>query len=168
MEIRPRRDDDLDRCVALATIVKQQDDYPVYIARDLRSFLAVPGALGAWVAETDPDIVGHVALHPSSGKAVMELLSETTGLGPDDVAVVSRLMVSSAARGTGVARQLLAAATGHAHSLGRQPILDVDVRTESAIILYERNGWQRLGSVTSRFPGGALDEYVYLGPAAES
>jgi ribosomal protein S18 acetylase RimI-like enzyme len=168
MEIRPRRDDDLDRCVALAAIVKQEDGYPIYIAKDLRSFLAVPGALGAWVADTGNDIVGHVALHPSSSTAVMDLLVELSGLEPDDVAVVSRLVVSSAARGTGVARQLLAAVTGQANSLGRRPVLDVDVTTQSAIRLYERNGWQRLGRVTSRFPGGSLDEYVYLGPAADS
>jgi GNAT superfamily N-acetyltransferase len=168
MVIRPRRDDDLERLVTMATVVHREDHYPVYLADDLGSFVVVPGALGAWVAERGPDIVGHVALHRRGSKPVMALLAEAGGIGPEDVGVVARLLVASPARGTGVAQQLLETATRYAHSLGRRPVLDVVVTTQSAIRLYERCGWQRLGTITATFPGGSVDEYVYLGPAAES
>jgi GNAT superfamily N-acetyltransferase len=167
MLVRPRRDEDLDRCVAMATVVHREDHYPFFLSTDLRSFLAVPDALGAWVVERGDDIVGHAALHPTTAKAVMALAIDATGLGPDDFGIVSRLVVSAGARGTGAAQQLLEAATAQAYALGRQPMLDVDVRTEAAIRLYERNGWRRLGQVASRFPGGTLEEYVYLGPERE-
>lgn len=168
MEIRPRRDEDLDRLVAMATVVHREDHYPVYLADDLGSFIVVPGALGAWVAEQGRDIVGHVALHRRGSKPVMELIAETTGLGFGQVGVVARLLVSSSARRTGVAQQLLDTATEHAHSLELTPVLDVVVTTESAIRLYERNGWTRLGRITVTFPGGSVDEYVYLGPSADT
>jgi GNAT superfamily N-acetyltransferase len=165
VEIRRRQEADMERCVAMAAVVHQQDRYPRYLGHDLRSFLMYPGALGAWVADSGTDIVGHVALHPDSSEPVMALIKETTGLDNGDLGVIARLMVAPTARGAGVAQALLEVATTHAQALGRQPVLDVVSSTTAAIRLYERNGWTRLGTVTAHFPGGSLEEHVYLGPA---
>ncbi len=44
-------------------------------------------------------------------------------------------------------------------------MLDVATQFKSAITLYESFAWNRVGSVTVRFPDGSnLDEFVYLAP----
>ena len=50
MELRARTDDDIDACELLAREVHHVDGYPPRFADDLRRFVSVPGALGAWVA----------------------------------------------------------------------------------------------------------------------
>lgn len=83
VELRTRRDSDLDACELLARAVHAVDGYPPRFADDLRLFVSVPDALGVWVAESDRGIVGHVALQPTSSRAVMALASDATGRPPD-------------------------------------------------------------------------------------
>jgi hypothetical protein len=67
--LRDRTDADLAGCVALARAVQEQDGYPHYLPGDLRDFLVLPDAYGAWVAERDGRIVGHVALRRRTAPA---------------------------------------------------------------------------------------------------
>ena len=94
MEVRPRADGDLVACERLAEMVHAHDGYPVYLPGDLRSFLAVPDAIGAWVADEDDEVVGHVALHPARAGAVMDLATEKTGVPASRFGVVARLLAS--------------------------------------------------------------------------
>jgi GNAT superfamily N-acetyltransferase len=146
-------------------LVHRSDGYPPYLPGELRAFLVRPEALGAWVAEVDGSIVGHVALHKTTGQEAMELASSLSGRARDGLGVVSRLLVAPAARGQGVGRGLLLTSAEHARSLGLAPMLDVATHFGHAIHLYETNGWTRIGEVSTQISDGStLDEYVYLSP----
>lgn len=163
--MRARVDTDLAACVRLAEVVHASDGYPVYRPEDLRSFIAVPSALAAWVAVHGGDVVGHVALHPGSSAAVIDLAVEATGLSATRLGVVARLLVSPHVRRVGIGRSLLDVAAGHAAQLGLRPILDVVERHEAAVKLYEDSGWTRAGKVTVTLGQDvAIDELVFLGP----
>jgi GNAT superfamily N-acetyltransferase len=165
VEVRARTDADLDRCVRIAEIVHANDGYPVYLPGDLRSFIATPGAIASWVADRGGEIIGHVALHPSSSAAAMALAEETTGLHASQLGVVARLLVAPGARRLGVGRALLRAAESHAAQMGLWPILDVVTHHEGAIRLYEECGWTCAGKVTTTLSQGfSVDEFVYLAP----
>ncbi len=165
MEVRPRTAADLVACERLAEIVHAKDGYPVYLPGDLRTFLAVPDAIAAWVAVEDAKVVGHVALHPGRSGAVLDLATEKIGIPASRFGVVARLLVGPDARRLGIGRSLLDRAAGHASELGLTPILDVVDRHVAAIRLYESNGWIRLGQVTVTFGRGVpIDEFVFIGP----
>lgn len=166
MRIRPRTRADLDACELLAVAVHRLDGYPPRQAHDLRTFLASPGALGAWVASRDGDIVGHVALHPNSSPEVITVARRETGREYEQFGVVARLLVAPEARRAGVATTLLDTAVTAAREQGRLPILDVASHLTAAIGLYEHTGWTRLGVVVVRIPGddGPLEEFVYRAP----
>ena len=165
VEVRARADADLTVCERLAEAVHLNDGYPVYLPGDMRSFLAVPDALAAWVAVHGGEIVGHVALHRGSSRAVIDLAVEATGLPAEQLGVVARLLVSPRLRRLGIGRSLLDVAAGHAAQLGLRPVLDVVDRHEAAIGLYENSGWTLAGKVAVTFGRGAsINEFVFLGP----
>ena len=165
MLVRERIEADLDECVRLAHVVHELDRYPMFLPIDLRGFISAPDALVAWVAEDDGEVIGHVALRPSSSAAVLAMAGEALRVPPDRLGVVARLLVSPERRRQGVARFLLEVACEEAHSRGLWPILDVVTYQQAAIALYEKCGWTRAGQVTSRYGDDVvLDEFVYLGP----
>jgi GNAT superfamily N-acetyltransferase len=156
---------DLGSIDELAQIVHANDNYPVYLPGDLRSFIFVPDPIGAWVAGRAGIVVGHVALHWRSSNAVMALAEEATGLPAARLAVVARLLVAPTERRAGIGRLLLGAAAGRAAQLGLWPILDVVAESEAPIRLYEKAGWTCVGKVTVTFGrSGPIDELVFLGP----
>ena len=162
--LREREDADLDALEALARAIHERDGYPPLLPRGLRAFVASAPALAAWVAVAEGRVVGHVCLNPASSPEVMTLAIEATGA--DAFGVVARLFVDPAHRRAGVGEALLATAAGEARRRGLLPILDVSTSFEPAIALYERCGWQRLGSVQvavgpDRPP---FDEIVYALP----
>lgn len=165
LPIRPRVAEDLASCVALARVVHELDGYPVYLPSDLGNFLAPPDAVGAWVAEREGIIIGHVALHSRSSDAVMTLASQALGHPPDRLGVVARLLVSPERRRGGTGRSLLDVATRDALARGLSPILDVVSRHRAAIALYESCGWTRAGRVIASWRDDEeIEEFVYLGP----
>ncbi len=165
MSVRTRTEADLNACVQLAEVVHRVDGYPPYLPGDLRSFVASPGVIEAWVAERNGEIVGHVALHGRSSDAVMALAAGVTGRPPDRLGVVARLFVAPAARRDGVGELLLGTAASAAVELGLWPILDVAAQFDAAIRLYEKCGWRCAGRVTVHFGDAtSLDEVVYVAP----
>ena len=163
--LRERVDADLDACVQLARVVHELDRYPIQLPDDLRSFIATPDALAAWVVEEDGEIIGHVALRPRSSPVVMATASEALGLPADRLGVVARLLVSPRHRRHGLGQSLLEVACRNAHARGLWPILDVVTGREAAIGLYERCGWVLAGQVTVRWRDRPeVEELVYLGP----
>ena len=165
MLIRTRRQVDRDTLLRLARQVHDNDGYPIYLPSDLGAFIYSHDALAAWVAESDGEIIGHVALHRSSWDDVMQLARQSTGLADNQLAVVARLLVTATYRRQGVGAALLDHATDHARHLGLRPILDVATVYTPAVGLYERSGWSRLGTVKFPLPeDGTVDEYVFLAP----
>jgi GNAT superfamily N-acetyltransferase len=163
--VRERAEADLPACVELARRVHERDGYPHYLPGDLREFLVRPDAYGAWVAERDGRIAGHVALHPRSSLPVMELASAAAGQPAGRLAVVARLLVAPDTRRAGAGRALLEHSWQQAAGRGLWPVLDVAADLTGAIRLYESCGWVRAGAVTVTFrDGNSLDELVYLGP----
>jgi GNAT superfamily N-acetyltransferase len=165
MLVRPRTDIDLPELERLATLVHNRDGYPAYLPGEIREFLVSQHALGAWVAESNDEIVGHVALHSRSWGGVMRAARKATGVGEASLAAVARLLVSPSARRQGIGHALLEAAAAEACRLGRRPILDVDTTLAAAVSLYESAGWVRIGTVEFPLPDGRqLTEHIYLGP----
>lgn len=164
--MRPRTTDDLPGLGRLAEAVWRTDRYPTYRPADLdlvQDFLVSNDAIEAWVAESDGQLVGHVALHNTSSPDVMEVARQRTGRTDDQLAVVARLLVSPHTRSRGLGTALLNAATTEARSLGRLAILDVVTTYTAAIRLYEASGWQRIGTVDFPLPGGqSVPEHVYV------
>ena len=165
MLVRPRVNRDLPELERLAAFVHVRDGYPAHLPGEIGEFLVSQDALGAWVAESNEEIVGHVALHGRSWGGVMEAARQATGLSDASLAAVARLLVSPSARRHGIGRALLEAAAAEACHLGRRPILDVDTTLAAAVSLYESAGWVRIGSVEFPLPDGRqLAEHIYLGP----
>lgn len=165
MELRVRSESDLDACEKLAHVVHAADGYPPRCADDLGLYVSAPGALDAWVAESETGIVGHVALLRRSSRAVMALASAATGRPPEQLCVVARLLVSPTERKAGIGNSLLAHAADAGLARGLRPILDVAADLDNAIRLYERAGWTCAGQVAVDFPNEVpLEELVYIGP----
>jgi GNAT superfamily N-acetyltransferase len=165
MQIRPRRQSDIDPLLEMAQLVKRLDGYPPRGPIDLERFMVPPEQLAAWVAEIDHTVVGHVALHATGATDTVFLAARHTGRAPHDMAVVARVLVSPTARRIGVGHALLDTAVEGAHARGQQPILEVAVHFDAAIGLYESSGWDRVGEVTIQFDQEpSLQRFVYVGP----
>ncbi|GAA1380710.1 GNAT family N-acetyltransferase [Catellatospora chokoriensis] len=132
VEIRERRDEDLDGCVAaLSAVHHGGGGYPTRWPDSPHRWLSPPDAVRAWVAVDGPVIVGHVMVR----------------VGEHGDAEISRLFVAPAAQGAGLAKALLAAARGFAAERGLALTLQVTTGQDTAIALYERTGWRRTGTV---------------------
>jgi hypothetical protein len=53
----------------LARVVHDRDGYPIYLPTDLQAFLVFADAYGAWVAEQDRQLLGHVRSTSGHGMA---------------------------------------------------------------------------------------------------
>jgi GNAT superfamily N-acetyltransferase len=165
VEVRVREYGDLEGCLELTREVHEVDRYPLVLHANIGDFLASPRFIVAWVGRRGSRIVGHVALHRASSRAMASIVSEALSVEPDRIGVVSRLMVSPSARRSGIGRQLLGTAATEAAGRGLTPALDVVRSHAAAIALYELEGWRRVGTITVAMPDGdPVDEYVYVGP----
>lgn len=144
--VRPRRPEDLERCVALLREVRDADGYPTVWPADPAGWLAGRHSLGAWVAEADGALLGHVALLGTDASGAHQRWREALDLPAERLAVVSRRFVSPRARGQGIGDTLLRRAEAHAEDGELGLVLDVAAHNEDAIAFYERRGWRRVGT----------------------
>ncbi|MFI1441849.1 GNAT family N-acetyltransferase [Streptomyces fructofermentans] len=150
--VRPRADRDLAACVRVLAQVHAHDGYPVNWPDRPGEWLSRPGGLGAWVAELDGGIVGHVGLSRAEPDDVAPALWRARHGGDGDAAaVVSRLFVAPHGRGHGFGARLMACATREAERRGLRPVLDVVATDAAAVALYERLGWEPLGTSEQRW-----------------
>ena len=169
MIVRPMAAADAEDLLRLALEVHRRDGYPRYLPDDLAGFISSSHQDEAWVAESGGRIVGHVALHRAAVSPMLPAAQRATGLSPDRLAMLARLLVAPTVRRQGIARQLIAVAVRHAQALGRRVVLDVVKEADAAIRLYESLGWTRLESLQLPIHDGqVLDLWVYLSPAPPS
>jgi ribosomal protein S18 acetylase RimI-like enzyme len=145
--IRLRRAEDLP---VLADVLAAQQPVTGYPQRwplpwPVEEFLVRDGELGAWVAELDGRVVGHVSA-AEVGKGI-EVDGWVAGAGrpAEELAAVSVLFVDHTVSGRGVGSALLDHAVEAIRSAGRLPVLDVVQETDKAVRLYQRKGWQVVG-----------------------
>lgn len=167
MQLRERRDADLEQLEVLARRVHAADHYPVYLPdEDFRRFLTQPSSLDAWVAILDDEIIGHIALNDTTSEPVMDAVAD---LESDRPAVyVARLLVDPSRRRSGAGRALLNRALHGARSRSRLPVLDVvDIPTAApAIALYKAEDWVETARVTFDLGDLHLEEIVFVKPSA--
>jgi ribosomal protein S18 acetylase RimI-like enzyme len=79
--------------------------------------------------------------------------------------MVSRLFVGAAARGYGAGRALMHQATEAAHERGLHLLLDVHSANTSAIALYERLGWNFIGTSRAQWGPDQVTLLSYTAPS---
>ncbi|GAB2760294.1 GNAT family N-acetyltransferase [Amycolatopsis magusensis] len=162
--VRERRAADLEGAAAALVRVYASDGYPVEGVDDPRAWLRPADLLHAWVAELDGEIVGHAVLTaPADSADAVRIWREQA---PDErVAVLGRLFVLPEARGYALGERLARAAMEVAEARGLRLVLDVVDKDVAAIRLYERLGWQRIGTADHRFGDGqSITAYCYVAP----
>lgn len=132
--------------------VHQRDGYPVNWPDQPVEWLSHASVWGAWVAELDGRVVGHVSLSRSGdGDLAPGLWSDRSGASRELTAVVSRLFVAPQARGHGFGALLIGRAMEEARGRGLHPVLDVVASDTAAAALYERLGWELMATVERRW-----------------
>lgn len=165
--IAPRYAAHLDRVVEALRLVHDSDGYPMVWPDDPTAWLTPPGALDAWVALSDGEVVGHVMLIEGGKVEHAAELAEAARVPVTGLVGVSRLFVTPAARGTGVGAALLERVEDTPARRGRRLVLDVVDDGSPAVRLYERLGWTRVasGEATWTTPTGVRPQTAaYLSP----
>lgn len=163
--VRVRRDDDLAEAAAGLAVVHVTDGYPVEGVSDPVGWLSPAGMVGAWVAEVDGRVVGHVAVgRGGAGEVAVRMWVERSGADPDQVGVLARFFVVPEARGLAAGTALVEAATADARARGVRLVLDVLTKDTAAIRLYRRLGWTELGPAVHRFASGEVDALCFVSP----
>ncbi|MCG7323433.1 GNAT family N-acetyltransferase [Arsenicicoccus bolidensis] len=164
--IRPRRDDDLDELARILVEVHAHDGYPVEGVDDPRAWLHLERPLGAWMAELDGQVVGHVALtQPGPQDHAPSMWADLTTKPKEETAVLGRLFISPGARGKRVGAELTRTAMRAAMSEGRTAVLDVMAKDKAARRVYETQNWQALGAVDHIHSGGIREPaFAYVAP----
>ncbi|WP_240670426.1 GNAT family N-acetyltransferase [Actinoplanes solisilvae] len=119
MIVRPRVDDDLDRCVEALRLVHDADSYPLNWPESPRAWLEAADA--AWVAELDGELVGHAAV-----------------MGHE----LCRLFVVPAARRLPLSVGRALVEQVRAHVAGALTLNVVDEQRSGAVAFYEATGWR--------------------------
>lgn len=149
--VRQRRSADIP---ALAEVLLAQQPASRYPFRDplpfpVERFLHADDAVGAWTAELDGHVVGHVCRTGSPqgfphAAAMNQACADAHGCAVDELAWVSTLFVGSEARGRGVGRLLLNTAVDDIREAGLHPCLEVLPYHPAALQLYETSGWREV------------------------
>ncbi|MGW5037167.1 N-acetyltransferase family protein [Streptomyces parvulus] len=165
--VRPFSDDDLTGAAEALVEVHETDGYPVEGVDDPEAWIKSEDVLAAWIAESDGRIVGHVAVMKPQGEAAADLWVKQSGDDMGHVGVLARLFVVESARKQAAGRQLMEAAASHARDHGLRLVLDVMVKDASAIRLYERLGWRKIGETIHHFGNGeTIPAVCYVSPSA--
>jgi GNAT superfamily N-acetyltransferase len=164
-QIRPRAEDDLEDLVTILAEVHLRDHFPMNWPEQPAQWVRRASGLGAWVAELDGRLVGHVGLSSSGdGNLAPRLWSDRTGTEVERTAVVTRLFVAGQARGHGIGALLLGAAVSEAERRGLHPVLDVESSNLAAVALYERLGWERMATLEQRWGAHTVAVHCYTAP----
>ncbi|NUR06991.1 MAG: GNAT family N-acetyltransferase [Nocardioidaceae bacterium] len=139
--IRPRRPRDIGSCARLLRRAYFEGRFPEHGEQDPRDLLAGDDVLEAWVAESEGEIVGHVALSTLDHASTYRW-REVTGHDPDDLVAVSCLFVRPRSRGVGIGATLLGVAASAVWAEGRIPVIEVVSESPQVPALYGESGWR--------------------------
>jgi GNAT superfamily N-acetyltransferase len=143
--VRPRRDRDVQPCVALLRSVYRANGYPANWPNDPVRWLAAPRTIGAWVFEHRGELLGHVALTTPDPERAWKQWQDALQQPSERLAVMRRLFVAENARRKGVATQLINAAEATAADHGLHLVLDVADHNRAAIAFWKTHGWREVG-----------------------
>lgn len=166
VKVRDRRPDDLDAAAAALVEAHRADGYPVEGVEDPHAWLNPPGLLHAWVGTVDGEVVGHaLATTAHSDVAAVNAWVDQGG----DIATIvvgGRLFVAPASRGHQLGTKLARAMTDWAAHHSLDLVGDVIAKDTATIAIYERLGWQRIGSTMHDTGHGTeVPAYLYVSPA---
>jgi GNAT superfamily N-acetyltransferase len=157
VDLRPGRDDDAEGFITL--IGACWAEYPGCILdldgevpelRALATYFRDQGGM-LWAAERDGRVIGMVGTRPLNDDAAWE---------------ICRMYVDGAARGIGLAAELLRTAEDHARAAGAQRlVLWTDTRFTRAHGFYEKQGYVRQGSIRILDDISNSLEFRYAKPA---
>ncbi len=147
--------------------VHELDGYPVEGVADPIGWLRPATLVEAWAGELSGSIVGHALVtSPTESDDAAALWAKQSGQPASDALVFARLFVGPAGRRHGVGEQLVRAAMADAKEQARSLVLDVMDKNQAAIRLYERLGWQHIGTATHRFgEGQSITALCYVAPS---
>ncbi|MFJ1595594.1 GNAT family N-acetyltransferase [Streptomyces sp. NPDC088261] len=163
--VRPFEDSDLPGAASALVDVHETDGYPVEGIEDPEAWIRSDDTLAAWVAESDGKIVGHVAVMRALHEAAVELWTKQSGDDESHIGVLARLFVVRTARKHATGQQLTEAATAYARARGLRLVLDVMTKDASAIRLYERLGWRKIGETVHHYGDSeSIPAVCYVSP----
>jgi GNAT superfamily N-acetyltransferase len=140
--IRRRRSRDLTSCARLFRRAFFEGQFPGVRPDAVRTWLDGDDVVGAWVAEREGEVVGHVAISRIGLDPVSALRwRETTGHEPAELEAVSRLCVRPSFRSQGIGAALVAAAVDDVRGRGLVPVLEVATTTPTAPTYARGHGW---------------------------
>jgi len=102
VRIRTKDSGDTAACIRLVTEIHRTDGYPQPLPADPAAFVTPSYETVAWVAESDGRIIGHVALHHPALDPTLQVAQRVTGLSPNRLALVARLLVDPTRRRLGL------------------------------------------------------------------
>src|SRR4051812_165443 len=161
--IRLRRSRDIGTCARLLRRAYFEGRFPGHSDDDPRTFLDNEAVVAGWVAESQGDIVGHVALQGIEPSARFRW-REITGRSPDDLLVVFGLFVRPRSRGEGVGATLLDVAVAAARDRHRVPVIEVFTTTPTPPEFLHSHGWRLRASDPQRGKRGPLWLHRFEGP----
>ncbi|WP_101254531.1 GNAT family N-acetyltransferase [Streptomyces barkulensis] len=163
--IRPRQYEDIPEAAKALVRVHDLDGYPVEGVDQPEAWLTPPKLLRAWVAEVEGSVTGHVAINRPNGEEAVSLWVDHSQEEEAHVAVLSRLFVAPEARGKDAGGELMRTAMTYAQREGLRLVLDVLSKDTAAMRLYEKLGWQQIGSSTHSYGNGRQTEAIcYVSP----
>lgn len=147
VRVRPRRPEDVPPLAELLAEQQPSSSYPLRwpLPVPVEDFLVRRDEQGAWVAEGDGGLLGHVAVAWVGVDPIGLAFREA--LGREDLGVVEVLFTSLAARGRGVGGLLHDQAVGWIRAQGRAPVLDVVPSHAAALAVYRHRGWREVGTI---------------------
>ena len=169
VEVRNRRPNDLDAAAAALVEVHRVDGYPVEGVDDPQAWLNPPGLLHAWVATVNEKVVGHALVTTAHSDVAAVDAWVKQGGDITTIVVGGRLFVAPAGRGHQLGTKLGRIMTDWAAHHSLDLVGDVMAKDTAAIAIYERLGWQRIGTAMHDTGHGTeVPAYLYVSPAPQT
>ncbi|MEV0441071.1 GNAT family N-acetyltransferase [Streptomyces spectabilis] len=166
--IRLRRDGDVAEAASVLMSVHSVDRYPVEGVDQPEAWIKTPSLIQAWVAVSEGRIVGHAGVSRPNGDESAALWFERSGENASQVIVAARLFVDPEARGMGVGKRLTETVMDYAEQHSVRLVFEVMTKDTTAIHLYEKLGFQKIGRIVHRYGEDQHVEAIcYVWPTPE-
>ena len=147
--IRPRREEDVGRLVAVLTDLAPAS--AVLAGRDPRDWLEEHEGEVTWVYDMAPvrvaptrNVVAHVQVHRLDPRLVTEQVLEEVGRPADELLAIGRLFVRRDTFEHGIGRHLLREATAYVHARGKVAVVAPEGRAFLPEALFRTRGFRAL------------------------